>query len=145
MFAKVLSAAVLGIEAFAVEVEVDLSSGLPAFTTVGLPDAGGEPSGDVRGRVNRAREVQRTRFRGRKVFCNAHMGPRHIARYCGLGEEEKKLLETAMERLALSARAYHRIIKVARMVADLDAADVIGPAHLSEAIQYRSLDREVWA
>ena len=108
-------------------------------------DAGGEPSGDVRGRVNRAREVQRTRFGGKKVFCNAHMGPRHIARNCGLGEEEKKLLETAMERLALSARAYHRIIKVARTIADLAGEEDISTPHLAEVIQYRSLDREVWA
>jgi magnesium chelatase family protein len=73
------------------------------------------------------------------------MGPRHIARYCGLGEEEKKLLETAMERLALSARAYHRIIKVARTIADLAGEEDISTPHLAEAIQYRSLDREVLA
>ena len=108
-------------------------------------EAGGETSSDVRGRVNRAREVQRARFKGKKIFCNAHMGPRHIAWYCGLGEEEKKLLETAMERLALSARAYHRIIKVARTIADLAGEEDISTPHLAEAIQYRSLDREVWA
>ena len=102
-------------------------------------EAGGETSSDIRVRVNRAR------FKGKKIFCNAHMGPRHITRYCGLWEEEKKLLETAMERLALSVRAYHRIIKVARTIADLAGEEDISTPHLSEAIQYRSLDREVWA
>ena len=73
------------------------------------------------------------------------MGPRHLKQHCGLGEAEAKLLKTAMERLALSARAYHRIIKVARTIADLASEDKITAAHLAEAIQYRSLDREVMA
>jgi magnesium chelatase family protein len=71
------------------------------------------------------------------------MGPRHLKQHCALGEAEAKLLETAMERLALSARAYHRIIKVARTIADLAGEEKITAAHLAEAIQYRSLDREV--
>ncbi|MFQ5692265.1 MAG: YifB family Mg chelatase-like AAA ATPase [Nitrospinota bacterium] len=106
-------------------------------------EAGGETSETVRGRVNRARGRQRERFQGKKVFCNAHMGPRHISRHCGLGEAEKRLLETAMERLSLSARAYHRILKVARTIADLGQEEKITTAHLAEAIQYRSLDREI--
>ena len=97
----------------------------------------------VRERVNRARSVQRERFAGKKIFCNAHMGPRHLKQHCDMGESEAKLLETAMERVALSARAYHRIIKVARTIADLAGEDKITAAHLAEAIQYRSLDREV--
>ena len=108
-------------------------------------DSGGEGSEQVRERVNRAREIQRSRFKGKKIFCNAHMGPRHISHYCAMGEEEKKLLETAMERLSLSARAYHRIIKVARTIADLAGDEGITVSHLAEAIQYRSLDREALA
>jgi magnesium chelatase family protein len=99
----------------------------------------------VRERVNRARTIQRERFAGKKIFCNAHMGPRHLKLHGTLGEGEAKLLETAMERLALSARAYHRIIKVARTIADLACEDKITAAHLAEAIQYRSLDRELMA
>ncbi|MFQ5911752.1 MAG: ATP-binding protein [Nitrospinota bacterium] len=106
-------------------------------------ETGAEGSEEVKGRVNRARAVQRERFKGKKVFCNAHMGVRHIKQHCELGESEKGLLETAMERLALSARAYHRIIKVARTIADLAGEEKITTAHLAEAIQYRSLDREV--
>ncbi len=106
---------------------------------------GGETSEGVRERVNRGREVQRERFKGKRIFCNAHMGPRHIKQYCELDGEGSKLLETAMERLSLSARAYHRIIKVARTIADLAGEERITTTHLAEAIQYRSLDREVLA
>ena len=106
---------------------------------------GGETSEGVRERVNRGREVQLERFKGKRIFCNAHMGPRHIKQYCELDGEGSKLLETAMERLSLSARAYHRIIKVARTIADLAGEERITTTHLAEAIQYRSLDREVLA
>lgn len=108
-------------------------------------EAGGEGSEEVKGRVNRAREIQRGRFRGKRIFCNAHMGVRHLKQHCEMGESERRLLETAMERLSLSARAYHRIIKVARTIADLAGEEKISTAHLAEAIQYRSLDREVLA
>jgi magnesium chelatase family protein len=105
-------------------------------------DDAGESSADIRTRVRRARAVQQDRFRrARGVYCNAHMTSRHIRRFCELEGEAAELLERALERLSLSARAYDRILKVARTIADLAAADHIGPEHVAEAIQYRSLDR----
>ncbi len=106
-------------------------------------ETGGETSEEIRGRVNRTRGIQRERFKGTKIYCNAHMGPRHIKKFCEIDEDSNRLLETAMERLALSARAYHRILKVARTIADLEGEADILANHLSEAIQYRSLDREI--
>lgn len=105
----------------------------------------GEPSEDVRQRVVRARRVQEKRFaRSEAVHCNAQMGARLVRRHCPLGEEGTRLLKMATERLGLSARAYDRILKVARTVADLSGVADIRPEHLSEAIQYRSLDRSWW-
>ncbi len=105
-------------------------------------DDTGEPSAAIRERVRRARAIQQERFRrARGVYCNAHMASRHIKRHCALDGEAADLLETAMERLSLSARAYDRILKVARTIADLAEQEHIGPEHVAEAIQYRSLDR----
>jgi len=101
----------------------------------------GEPSALIRERVRRARRIQQERFRRSKVFCNAHMTPRQIRRFCQVEGEARSLLETAMERLGLSARAYDRILKVARTIADLETAEAIAPEHIAEGIQYRSLDR----
>jgi magnesium chelatase family protein len=91
--------------------------------------------------VNRAREVQLERFRGRKIFCNAQMSSRDLRRFCRTDAAADKLLETAMAKLGLSARAYTRILKVARTIADLDGQPEITAAQVAEAIQYRSLDR----
>lgn len=104
-------------------------------------ETAGEPSPLIRERVRRARALQAERFRKSKIFCNAVMSPRQIRRYCQVGEEGNRLLETAMERLGLSARAYDRILKVARTIADLAAEEAIRPEYIAEAIQYRSLDR----
>ncbi len=104
---------------------------------------GGETSEEIRGRVNRTRGIQRERFKGTKIYYNAHMGPRHIKKFCEIDEDSNRLLETAMERLSLSARAYHRILNVVRTIADLEGEANILVHHLSEAIQYRSLDREI--
>jgi magnesium chelatase family protein len=103
---------------------------------------GGEPSAAIRERVSRARAIQQERFAGRRgVHANAHMTPRDIRACCRLSDGAEALLKTAIVRLGLSARAYHRTLKIARTIADLAGAAHIEPAHVSEAIQYRTLDR----
>lgn len=104
-----------------------------------------EKSERIRERVKQARNIQETRFATVKnVFCNAHMSTKQIRDICRLGSDAQALLEMAMDRLGLSARAYNRILKVSRTIADLAASDDIRPEHVSEAIQYRTLDRELW-
>jgi magnesium chelatase family protein len=105
----------------------------------------GEPSKEIKERVDRARQVQLDRFKGMKIYCNAQMGNRQIKRFCQIDEPSQRLLETAIDRFGLSARAYTRILKVARTIADLENREGIQPSHLSEAIQYRSLDRNLIA
>lgn len=101
-----------------------------------------EPSALVRERVERARQAQRERFRDRPgVHANAHMAPRDLRHCCQLSDRSEQLLKLAMQRLGLSARAYHRIIKIARTIADLAGERDIQPSHVAEAIQYRTLDR----
>jgi magnesium chelatase family protein len=105
----------------------------------------GEKSAQIQQRVQRARSRQEKRFKHVKnVFCNAHMSTKQIRAVCKLDNDSQSLLEMAMNRLGLSARAYNRILKVARTIADLTDSDDIRPEHVSEAIQYRSLDRELW-
>ncbi|MGH9859375.1 MAG: YifB family Mg chelatase-like AAA ATPase [Candidatus Acidiferrales bacterium] len=104
----------------------------------------GESSGDVRDRVLTARRIQQQRFAGEKIYANAQMPPKLIRKHCAISDEGEKQLENAITRLGLSARAHDRILKVARTIADLHAAADIAPAHLSEAIQYRTLDRTYW-
>jgi magnesium chelatase family protein len=106
-----------------------------------------EPSGDssarIRTRVEGARALQRERFRAQPgIHANAHMSPRDLRRYCRLSEPVESVLRQAVGRLGLSARAYHRVLKIARTIADLAGAQELNPAHVSEAIQYRSLDRK---
>ncbi|MEB8345279.1 YifB family Mg chelatase-like AAA ATPase [Flavobacteriaceae bacterium KMM 6898] len=105
----------------------------------------GEGSVEIRKRVTSARELQTVRFSNMEhVHYNAQMNTKHIRQYCKLDDVSKSLLKNAMERLNLSARAYDRILKVARTIADLDNSPDINGAHIGEAIQYRSLDREGW-
>ncbi|MFD0975808.1 YifB family Mg chelatase-like AAA ATPase [Salinimicrobium gaetbulicola] len=105
----------------------------------------GESSVDIRKRVTAARDRQTQRFKENDhVHYNAQMNVRQIREYCDLDKESMHLLKTAMERLNLSARAYDRILKVSRTIADLENSEKISGAHISEAIQYRSLDREGW-
>jgi magnesium chelatase family protein len=105
-----------------------------------------ESSARVRERVDGARSRQLERYATeKKVFANAQMPPRLIRKFCAIGAEGEKLLETAIQRLGLSARAHDRILKVSRTIADLEASPGIEPRHLSEAIQYRTLDRTYWA
>ena len=105
-----------------------------------------ENSGDVRERVMKARDIQAKRFEGNEgVYCNAQMSSKKLKEICVISSVGQNLLKTAMDRLNLSARAYDRILKVSRTIADLAGSDDIRPEHLAEAIQYRSLDREGWA
>ncbi|TRZ42556.1 YifB family Mg chelatase-like AAA ATPase [Robertkochia solimangrovi] len=108
-------------------------------------DRKGESSIAIRERVSKAREIQSKRFQEISgIHYNAQMGSRQIRNYCTLKEESFQMLKSAMERLNLSARAYDRILKVSRTIADLEGNEMIQSTHISEAIQYRSLDREGW-
>ena len=104
-----------------------------------------ESSETIRKRVFRCREVQQKRFENTSIYCNAQMTTKMLQKHCVLNAECKSILKTAMEKLGLSARAYDRIIKVSRTIADLSESEEIQAEHLAEAIQYRSLDRENWA
>ena len=105
-----------------------------------------EHSGSVRERVIKARDIQEKRFENSEgVYCNAQMSSKQLKEICVISSVGQNLLKTAMDRLNLSARAYDRILKVSRTIADLADSEDIKPEHLAEAIQYRSLDREGWA
>lgn len=104
----------------------------------------GETSEAIRGRVISARAVQEERFRATGIHANADMGPKDLKKFCRLGRPARELLERAMEELGLSARAWDRILKVSRTIADLAGAEELAPEHVSEAIQYRVLDRKLW-
>ena len=108
--------------------------------------AQGEPSANIRERVIRARHIQEQRFAGYKgIYCNAQMTERMIHQFAEPDEQSLNLLRTAMERLKLSARAYNRILKVARTIADLAGSETVQSMHIAEAIGYRNLDRGDWA
>jgi magnesium chelatase family protein len=102
-----------------------------------------EPSEKIRERVVQAREIQEDRFKGRKLYSNSQMPTRMIKKYCELDDQGKGLLEKAVEKFGLSPRAYHRVLKVARTIADLEAREAIEGAHVAEAIQYRVLDKRM--
>jgi magnesium chelatase family protein len=105
----------------------------------------GESSDGIRERVQRAREVQLKRFKNENgIYANAHMETKLIRKYCKIDERGENLLKAAITKLGLSARAYDRILKVSRTIADLEGSNEISPEYLSEAIQYRSLDRQLW-
>lgn len=104
-----------------------------------------ETSAQIRARVNRARELQRERYKDEGIYANARLTPKMMEKYCTLTEDGAELLKNAFEALGLSARAHNRILKVARTIADLAESEQIQAEHLAEAIQYRSLDRKFWA
>jgi magnesium chelatase family protein len=100
-----------------------------------------EKSETIQQRVAEARELQLDRFTSERIYANGQMKTRHMKKYCNLTSEAQGLLDSAMQQLGLSARAYSRILKVSRTIADLDASDNIAGRHVAEAIQYRTLDR----
>lgn len=122
---------------------IDIHIEVPAVQVRELSgDRNGDPSSVIRERTNCARKIQSDRFTGRKgIYCNAQMTAKDIKKHCELDKECLDLIEMATTRLGLSARAYDRILKVSRTIADLDGKENITVAHLSEAIQYRSLDK----
>ncbi|MGB7211664.1 MAG: YifB family Mg chelatase-like AAA ATPase [Gemmatimonadales bacterium] len=122
---------------------IDIHLEVPAVNYRDLAsDVSGESSADIRARVDAARTIQRERFRGRPgIHANAQMGARELRRWCRVSDEVEGLLRSAITRLGLSARAYHRVLKLARTIADLGSAEELAPEHVREAIQYRSLDR----
>ena len=104
-----------------------------------------EPSAAIRERIGQARERQQARFRSdKKTNCNARMSSRAIKQHCRLTSASHELIRVAMNELSLSARAYDRILKVARTIADLAGSEAISAEHVSEAIQYRTFDRTLW-
>jgi magnesium chelatase family protein len=104
----------------------------------------GESSAQIRERVVTARKRQQARFTGSRITCNARMGTRELKKFCTLDDATAELLKFAMTDLNFSARAYDRILKVARTIADLAGSDTLRSEHVSEAIQFRSLDRQLW-
>lgn len=124
---------------------IDLHIEAPALSLTELrSDSGGEPSALMRERIETARQLQLIRLRGTGLTCNARLPPSQLKRFCSLDTKLGDLLQQAMEQLSLSARAYDRILKVARTIADLAESEKIQAPHLLEAIQYRSLDRNVF-
>ena len=126
---------------------IDIHIEVPAVRYRELADqsGGGETSDAVAARVNAAREIQKLRYTGmRGVHANAHLKPRGITKFCALDEAGKRILQRAIDSFGFSARAYHRILKVSRTIADLEGAEHIEARHISEAVQYRTLDRTLW-
>jgi len=124
---------------------IDLNVEVPAVPVKdisGGPE--GEPSSAVAARVVTARRIQAGRLKGTHVFTNAQMGPKQVRRACTLDDRSQELLSSAMEQFGLSARAYDRVLKVSRTIADLAGVGPIGPEHVAEALQYRALDRTGW-
>lgn len=104
-----------------------------------------ETSEEIKKRVNKARKIQLERYKSNKILSNSELTPKLIEKYCTLDSKGKLILENAFNKLKLSARAYGRILKVARTIADLDESENIEVKHIAEAIQYRSIDRKYWS
>ena len=123
---------------------IDIQLEAPSLKYRDLTSEKGESSAAIRARVNAARRVQQERFAGEGIACNAQMNASHIEKYCRLGREEAELLKNVFDVMGLSARAYSRIIKVARTIADMEGHENIKSMDISEAVGYRSLDRKYW-
>jgi len=124
---------------------IDIHVDVPALSYDEIADSqpSGQTSADVRKEVQAARDRQRDRF-GDAVTCNAHIDSASIRKHCALSDSAENLLQRAMDHLGLSARAYDKILRLARTLADLEATENIGETHIAEAIQYRSLDRQMF-
>ncbi len=121
---------------------IDIHIEVPAVKYQQLStEATGDSSELIKKRVNASRNIQRQRFSGTKIYCNAHMSSRHIKKFCVLDEESHTLLKTAIDKFNLSGRAYDKVLKVSRTIADLENSENILVQHISEALQYRGLDR----
>jgi magnesium chelatase family protein len=121
---------------------IDMHVEVPAVPYKDLmQDHDAEASETIRSRVAAARKIQAERLSRTKIFCNARMSSRHIKKHCSVDDTSCRLLESAIDKLGLSARAYNRILKISRTIADLEKSADISSAHISEAIQYRNLDR----
>jgi magnesium chelatase family protein len=107
-------------------------------------DTPSESSNDIKKRVDAARKIQYERYKNYGIYSNSGLTSSLMSKFCKLGNNEKNILQNAFDKLGLSARAYGRIIKVSRTIADLAGEENIGVSHIAEAIQYRSLDRKYW-
>lgn len=124
---------------------IDIHIEVPPVEYEELTAKGGEEtSASIRRRVDAARAIQTARFKGTSVTCNAHIDSSMFEEVCAMDEKAERILKQAFDKLGMTARAYDRVLKVARTIADLDASDLIRAAHIAEAIQYRSLDRKYW-
>lgn len=124
---------------------IDIHIEVPPVEYVALnSDAKEESSAEIRDRVNKARKIQTERYKGTGITCNARLTPAMLKKYCVMSDEASKYLALSFERLGMSARAYDRILKVARTVADLAGSEIIEKEHIFSAISFRSLDRKYW-
>ena len=124
---------------------IDLHVEVPPVDYAALSsNANEETSAQIKERVNKARKIQQERYRGTGISCNAELTPALLKRFCRLTDDASKYLELSFERLGMSARAYDRILKVARTIADLDGSEIINKQHIFSAISFRSLDRKYW-
>ncbi|MCM8761119.1 MAG: ATP-binding protein, partial [Candidatus Omnitrophica bacterium] len=124
---------------------IDIHLEVPRLKLDQLTDKrNGESSEAIRKRVDQAREIQNTRYKNDDVYFNAHLDPKDMEKYCILDKESEELIKLAILELGISARAYDKILRVARTIADLDSKEIIEAHHISEAISYRSLDRNLW-
>jgi magnesium chelatase family protein len=124
---------------------IDIHLEVPRLKLENLTDKRrGEPSEEMRKRVDRAREIQKVRYASDGIWFNAHLESKGLDKYCAMDKESEELLKLAILELGISARAYDKILKVSRTIADLDGKDIIQAHHISEAISYRSLDRNLW-
>ncbi|NMD12162.1 MAG: ATP-binding protein, partial [Candidatus Cloacimonetes bacterium] len=124
---------------------IDIHVEVPSVTYSDLASLpSGDSSADIRARVNRARAIQRERYANDGIFCNAQMNSKLLRKHCALDAPSQSQMQHAIDKLGYSARVFDRILKVARTIADLEGLAAIKSDHISEAIQYRSLDRKYW-